>query len=133
LTGALREKARACIIAALMAAVPSHAYARSVACSASYYGRHENGHRTADGEKFNENALTAASRWIPFGTVITVKHGNRSIRLRINDRGPAKWTHRCLDVTTRAARALGFVAQGTARVIITIPERTRNAFNAFFR
>jgi rare lipoprotein A len=73
---------------------------------ASWYGL-ESGPRTASGERFNPNAMTAASRTLPFGTLVRVTYRGRSIVVRINDRGPAKWTHREIDLAHGAARAIG--------------------------
>lgn len=95
-----------------------HVEARSLTCRASWYGV-ESGRTTANGERFNPRAFTAASRTLPFGTVIEVRYRNRRVRLRINDRGPARWTGRCLDVTRAAARTLGFAGRGTALVTIS--------------
>ena len=57
---------------------------------ASYYGKAHHGNRTASGERFNQNALTAAHRTLPFGTMVRVTNLNndRSVVVRINDRGP---------------------------------------------
>lgn len=84
-------------------------------CIASWYP--PTGHRTADGERYNPNAFTAAHRSIAFGAMIGVRRGNRKITVRVNDRGPFV-KGRCLDVSPAAARALGFKGQGTAIVTI---------------
>lgn len=88
---------------------------------ASWYGT-ESGNRTADGERFTGRSMTAAHRSLKFGTrvkVTNLKNG-RSVVVRINDRGPAKWTHRAIDVSRTAARGLGMLQSGTARVRITV-------------
>src|ERR1051325_10228591 len=54
---------------------------------ASYYGN-ESGSKTASGARFNQNAMTAAHRSLPFGTKLRVTHGGRSVVVTINDRGP---------------------------------------------
>ncbi|KQS81775.1 MULTISPECIES: septal ring lytic transglycosylase RlpA family protein [Methylobacterium] len=73
--------------------------------AASWYG---SGHRTANGERFNPNGLTAAHRSLPFGTRVRVenKRTGRSIVVRINDRGPFV-RGRIIDLSRGSARALG--------------------------
>lgn len=93
---------------------------------ASFYGRHEQGHETADGERFNEHAMTAASRTLPFGTRVRVTDlaTGRSVVVRINDRGPF-WPHRILDLSAGAARKIGLYRQGLGRVrvrIVALPQ-----------
>jgi rare lipoprotein A len=96
----------------------------AIACEASWYG-FESGRTTASGERFDPaHALTAAHPSLPLGTIIHVQafaHGRPlgpKIAVRVNDRGPAKWTGRCLDVSKAAARALGFEKAGKASVTI---------------
>ena len=65
--------------------------AQAASCSgASYYGVGDgyHGQTTANGERFNTYALTAAHRSLPFGTRVRVTHGGKSVIVRINDRGP---------------------------------------------
>jgi rare lipoprotein A len=66
------------------------------------------------------HALTAAHRTLPFGTIVRVTDlkSGRSVNVRINDRGPFR-RDRIIDLSYEAARKLGFVARGTARVEIT--------------
>ncbi|MGC5781428.1 septal ring lytic transglycosylase RlpA family protein [Methylobacterium sp. NFXW15] len=73
--------------------------------TASWYG---SGHRTANGERFNPNGLTAAHRTLPFGTRVQVQNPRtgRSIVVRINDRGPFI-RGRIIDLSRGSARALG--------------------------
>lgn len=73
--------------------------------TASWYG---SGHRTANGERFNPNGLTAAHRTLPFGTRVQVQNPRtgRSIIVRINDRGPFI-RGRIIDLSRGSARALG--------------------------
>jgi rare lipoprotein A len=82
---------------------------------ASYYGS-ESGNRTASGERFNPNGLTAAHRTLPFGTRLRVCYRGACVVVRISDRGPAKWTGRQLDLSKGAARAIGMLRVGVARV-----------------
>lgn len=92
---------------------------------ASWYGEDFHGKYTANGEVFNLNALTAAHRTLPMPSIVQVTNleNGRSIRLRVNDRGPFV-RNRIIDVSRRAAQLLGFEAQGTAkvRVKILVPE-----------
>ncbi|WP_298252535.1 septal ring lytic transglycosylase RlpA family protein [Bradyrhizobium sp.] len=81
---------------------------------ASYYGN-ESGHRTASGQRFNQEAMTAAHRSLPFGTKLRVTHGGRSVIVTINDRGPFI-RGRVLDLSTGAARAIGLTSAGVGRI-----------------
>jgi rare lipoprotein A len=84
---------------------------------ASYYGAQHHGKRTASGEPFNLNSLTAAHRQLPFGTRVKVTNLNndKSCVVRINDRGPHT-RGRLIDVSRVAAERLGMLGSGTARV-----------------
>jgi rare lipoprotein A len=87
---------------------------RSFSGIASFYGN-ESGSKTASGQRFNQNALTAAHRTLPFGTKLRVTHGSRSVVVTINDRGP--FSHgRVLDLSTAAAREVGLIGVGVGRV-----------------
>jgi rare lipoprotein A len=85
---------------------------------ASYYGN-ESGSRTASGQRFNQNAMTAAHRSLPFGTKLKVTHGSRSVVVTINDRGPFI-RGRVLDLSTGAARAIGLTGRGVGRVVAEV-------------
>ena len=87
---------------------------RSFSGMASFYGN-ESGRRTASGQRFNQEALTAAHRSLPFGTKLRVTHGGRSVIVTINDRGPFV-RGRVLDLSTGAARAIGLIGAGVGRV-----------------
>lgn len=82
---------------------------------ASYYGS-ESGNRTANGERFNPSGMTAAHRTLPFGTRLRVCYRGACVVVRISDRGPAKWTGRQLDLSKGAARTIGMLRVGVARV-----------------
>jgi rare lipoprotein A len=86
---------------------------------ASFYGPGFHGRRKANGERFDQNAMTAAHRTYPFGTRVRVTNlGNgRSVDVRVTDRGPFI-RGRIIDVSLGAARHLGFVGQGVARVSV---------------
>jgi rare lipoprotein A len=88
----------------------------SFAGIASHYGN-ESGSRTASGQRFNQNAMTAAHRSLPFGTKLRVTHGDRSVVVTINDRGPFI-RGRVLDLSTGAARAIGL--GGLGRVVAEV-------------
>ena len=84
---------------------------------ASYYGHEFAGKRTANGEIFNPASLTAAHRSAAFGSRIRVTNiaNGRDVIVRVNDRGP--WTGgRIIDVSHAAAKQLGMLGSGTARV-----------------
>ena len=87
---------------------------RSFSGVASFYGN-ESGSKTASGQRFNQNAMTAAHRSLPFGTKLRVTHGGRSVVVTINDRGPFI-RGRVLDLSTGAARAVGLTGRGVGKV-----------------
>lgn len=111
---------------ALMAGCSSTSYDRDSDVSgrgyraegtASYYGKAHHGKRTASGERFNLNALTAAHRTLPFGTRVKVTNldNGRSVVVRINDRGPFR-RGRIIDLSRAAAEQLNMLRSGTAPV-----------------
>lgn len=73
--------------------------------------------RTASGEKFNPNALTAAHRSLPFGTKVRVTHKGRSVVVRINDRGPFI-RGRQIDLSRAAARKIGCKGVCTVKIVV---------------
>ena len=87
---------------------------RSFSGMASFYGN-ESGSKTASGARFNQNAMTAAHKTLPFGTKLRVTHGGQSVVVTINDRGPFI-KGRVLDLSTGAARAIGLTSRGVGRV-----------------
>jgi peptidoglycan lytic transglycosylase len=87
---------------------------RSFAGKASYYGN-ESGSRTASGQRFNQNAMTAAHRSLPFGTKLRVTHRGQSVVVTVNDRGPFI-RGRVLDLSKGAARAIGLTGAGVGHV-----------------
>ena len=90
---------------------------------ASWYGREEQGRKTANGERFNRHELTAASRHLPFNSVVRVTNedNGRSVQVRINDRGPFV-KGRVLDVSEAAADTLDMKKSGTVPVKIEMVE-----------
>ena len=101
---------------------PSHSRGeqKKIRGLASWYGRRFKGHRTASGERFDPQARTAAHRTLPFGTVVEIKNlaTGRTTRVRINDRGPVR-KERLIDLSWRAAKDIGLLQSGTARVELT--------------
>lgn len=102
---------RALLAAALATFLVSPAQATT--CKASWY--HEDS-LTANGERFKPDGLTAAMWGVPFGTLFRVHYGDKSVVVRINDRGPAHRLHRCIDLSRGAARVLGFLKAGVVEV-----------------
>ncbi|MEM7618957.1 MAG: septal ring lytic transglycosylase RlpA family protein [Pseudomonadota bacterium] len=106
-----------CSIATLFLSLSS-ADAKRQCGTASWYSLI--GRKTASGEIRRRGVLTGAHRTLRFGTRVTVRNmrNNRTVRIRINDRGPFI-RGRIVDVSKAAARRLGFVSRGTTRVCIT--------------
>jgi len=88
---------------------------------ASWYGPDFDGKYTANGERFDMNALTGANPTLPMPSIVEVTNldNGRSIQLRVNDRGPYA-RNRILDVSRRAAQLLGFETTGTAHVRVRL-------------
>jgi len=88
---------------------------------ASFYGADFHGKKTANGEVFDMNALTAAHRWFPFGTLckITNLKNNKTVVVRINDRGPFVG-NRIIDLSYGAAKALQAISDGVIEVRIDV-------------
>jgi len=92
---------------------------------ASYYNNSFHGRKTASGEKYDKNKLTAAHKTLPFGTkvkVVNVSNG-KSVTVRINDRGPYI-KGRIIELSRKAAEQVGMIKKGTATVKITIIGKT---------
>ena len=88
---------------------------------ASWYGRQFHGKHTANGEIYDMNDMTAAHRTLPLPSVVRVTNldNGRTVKLRVNDRGP--FAHgRIIDVSRRAAQMLGFKNKGVTRVRVKI-------------
>jgi len=86
---------------------------------ASYYGPKQNGRRTADGSVFNQQEMTAAHPWLPFGSRIrvTLLDSERSVIVTITDRLPSR--RRVVDLSVAAARELGMIRRGIAMVALS--------------
>ena len=96
------------------ASIGSQSSGRGFAGKASFYGN-ESGSRTASGARFNQNAMTAAHRSLPFGTKLRVTHRGQSVVVTVNDRGPFI-RGRVLDLSKGAARAIGLTGAGVGHV-----------------
>jgi rare lipoprotein A len=105
------------LAAALLAAavlVPTQTFAADAeAGNVAYYGQKFAGRKTANGERFNPQALTMAHKTLPFGSLVKVTNekNNRSVVVRVNDRGPTT-DGRVGDVSLAAARKLKMVRSG---------------------
>jgi rare lipoprotein A len=88
---------------------------------ASYYADDFHGKQAANGEIFNMNDLTAAHRTLPFGTRVKVTNlsNNKTVVVRVIDRGPYV-DGRIIDLSLGAARSIGMVESGTAKVRIAV-------------
>jgi len=88
---------------------------------ASYYGSELAGNRTASGERFDPDRLTAAHRTLPLGSKVRVTNPRTgaSVIVRINDRGPFHG-NRVIDLSTAAARTIGLIRSGTGRVNLAL-------------
>ncbi len=88
---------------------------------ASWYGPGFHGQTTANGEIYDQNDMTAAHRTLPLPSIVRVTNleNGRSIKLRVNDRGPFA-QNRIIDLSRRGAQLLGFYNAGTARVRVEI-------------
>lgn len=91
---------------------------------ASYYADYYEGRTTANGEIFRQSKKTAAHKTIPFGTkvVVTNLKNNKSVVVRINDRGPFV-NGRIIDLTKNAAKRIGMLNDGVANVKIRYKKR----------
>ncbi len=92
---------------------------------ASWYGRDFHGRKTANGERYDMHALSAAHKTLPMPTLVRVTNldNGRSVVVRVNDRGPFV-KGRLIDLSYAAARQLGYIDRGTARVRVqTLDQR----------
>lgn len=88
---------------------------------ASWYGPGFQGNRTANGERYDMNGISAAHKTLPFGTVVRVTNLNngRSIDVRINDRGPFI-KNRVIDLSKGAAQKIDMIRDGVVPVRLQI-------------
>jgi rare lipoprotein A len=91
---------------------------------ATWYGKEFAGRKTANGERFDPSAMTAAHRTIKFGTWVEVKRvdDGRSVRVRITDRGPFGNEERIIDLSRGAAEKLGMLRAGVVKVQLRVVE-----------
>jgi len=91
---------------------------------ASFYAHRFHGRSTASGETYDESKMTAAHRTLPFGTRVRVTNleNGKAVTLRVNDRGPHR-KGRVIDVSYKAAKRLGFVRDGIARVKVEVASK----------
>lgn len=89
---------------------------------ASWYGGHHHGKRTASGQVFNMNALTAASNSHPMGTILKVTNvkNNKSVIVKVNDTGGFKKYGRLLDLSQGAFSKIANVSQGIATIMVEV-------------
>lgn len=90
---------------------------------ASFYGSRHHGRKTASGERFDKNALTAAHKTLPFGSRVRVVNlrNRQSVVVRINDRGPYA-RGRIIDLSEQAARQLNMIRDGVVPVRLELLE-----------
>ena len=100
---------------------------------ASWYGPRFHGRRTASGEPYDQHALTAAHKTLPFGTVVRVRSlvTGREVDVRVTDRGPFT-RGRVIDLSRAAAEALGMMGLGVKQVSLHIVESASPVAN-FYR
>lgn len=96
--------------------------ARVFSGRASYYSDSLAGNHTANGEIYDPRQLTAASRTLPFGTRLRVTRidNNKSVEVRVNDRGPFGRRTRILDLSRAAAEALDMIRAGVVKVRVEV-------------
>jgi rare lipoprotein A len=92
---------------------------------ASWYGKQHQGRKTASGERFSREQLTAAHRSLPLGTKVKVTNlrTGQHVVVRVNDRGPyGGGKHRLIDLSEAAAKRIGLMPRGMERVQIVVVE-----------
>jgi len=96
---------------------------------ASWYGKPFHGRLTANGERYNMYKMTAAHRTYAMGTILKVTnlHNKRSVRVRINDRGPF-YSSRMVDLSYGAARKLGMVKKGVGKIKIEVISSSKKSY-----
>ena len=123
------------VIVAILISLPMSASARvkqgyTQKGVASYYHDSLHGRKTASGEVYNKRILSAAHKSLPLGTKVRVTKASsgKSIVVKINDRGPFV-KGRIIDLSRRAARDLGIIGSGVAKVeveVLSVPKRGRH-------
>jgi len=117
-------------ILAILVCIPFNAVAngqrtQGLQGTASYYGGRFHGRKTASGERFNQNAMTAAHKTLPLGTKVRVTNlrNGETVEVKINDRGPYV-KGRIIDLSKGAARKLDMLVSGTAKVRIEVVSKS---------
>ncbi len=120
---ALALSAIAIVLSSCGTTYTSTSYEDELDGMASYYAHEFHGRKTSNGEIYDMNSFTAAHRTLPFNSVVRVTNldNDRSVEVRINDRGPFK-SGRVIDLSYKAALEIGLIAHGTAPVSIEILE-----------
>ena len=115
----MNGRCAAALVIALACACPAAAAETGIA---SWYGGRHHGGPTASGERYDQNAMTAAHPTLPVRGGIRLRvtrlDTGASVVVRVNDRGPARWTGRAIDLSRAAAARLGMLGRGLARVRI---------------
>jgi rare lipoprotein A len=103
------------------AVASGHHRTQALQGTASYYGGRFHGRKTASGERFNQNAMTAAHKTLPLGTKVRVTNlrNGETVDVKINDRGPYI-KGRIIDLSKGAARRLGMIRSGIAKVRLEV-------------
>ena len=117
----MRSIHAALLAASCLLALTTSAGAQGLEGQASWYGPGFHGRQTANGETFNQNALTAAHPSLPFGTEVRVTYSStgESVVVRINDRGP--YAHgRVIDLSREAADEIGLLNAGVGKVRLEV-------------
>lgn len=117
----------ASLLSAFLISAASHATARSAKVEthavgiASWYGQQHQGLKMANGHRFDRRKMTAASWYVPLGTVLRVVNleNGKSVTVTVTDRGPNLRLHRILDLSEAAARQLGYVEKGLTPVFVS--------------
>jgi len=96
---------------------------------ASWYGKPFHGRLTANGERYNMYKMTAAHRTYAMGTILKVTnlHNKRSVRVRVNDRGPF-YSSRMVDLSYGAARKLGMVKKGIGKIKVEVVSSSKKSY-----
>jgi rare lipoprotein A len=117
------------LLGVLLITVPDMAYGGSSQTGqvgwASWYGKRHEGRKTASGERFSREQLTAAHRSLPLGTKVKVTNlrTGQQVVVRINDRGPhGGGKRRIIDLSEAAAKRVGLLARGEERVQVMVVE-----------
>lgn len=107
------------LLATLITFTATTVWAQSTG-SATYYGNNFHGRRTSDGSRYHKDSLTCAHRTLPFGTLLKVRNtkNGKEVVVKVTDRGPFR-KGGIVDLSMAAAKEIGMVAQGVARVEVT--------------